>query len=77
MNKHILCVMDRKNKTRDELRAAAAAAYAAYAAAAAAADAAYATYTHAADIEYWLDIYFERSGEDREDYEKAIEEGVG
>ena len=88
MNKHILIAMDYKNRSREELRenyhdaaAAADAAYAADAYAAADADAAAAAYHaayHAADAdaaaEYWITRYFEVTGENREDYEKALEE---
>lgn len=80
MNKHILCVMDRANKTEEELRAN-------YAYAANAADdayaaddvayAAYAAYANAAAVEYWLDEYFNVTGESREAYEKALKDGEG
>jgi hypothetical protein len=80
MNKFILCVLDRENKTKEELeinadaaagtRAAYRAAYFAHSAAAAATYDAGATY----DAEYWLNKYFEAAGESREEYEKVIKE---
>jgi len=79
MNKYILCAIN-KSKTEEELKKNAAAAAAAGAAAYDAADAyaAYAAYAaadaYAADADYWLNRYFERTGENREDYEKAIKE---
>ena len=68
MNKYILCSMDRKNKTEEELReneeaADATADAAAYIAA----------YAADADGEYWINRYFKITGENREDYEKALE----
>jgi hypothetical protein len=78
MNKFILVAMNRKNHTQEELDAnldAAAAvvlvvpayAYAAYAADAAATDAA------ADAAEYWINKYFERTGEDKQLYINEIE----
>lgn len=73
MNKTILCAMDMENRTKAELddnrRVAVAAAYAAAAYAAYDADAAYAAYA----AEYWINEYFELTGENREDYEKELE----
>ena len=84
MNKFILVVMNRENHTQEELKenrdAAAvvhydfaddaAYAYAAYAAYAYADDAAdYAAY----DCEYWVNRYFERTGEDKQTYIDALE----
>ena len=65
MNKYILCAMD-KSKTEKDLKKNA---YAAY-------DAAYAAHAayDANNMDYWLNRYFERTGENREDYEKAIKE---
>jgi hypothetical protein len=66
MNKFILVAMNRKNHTQEELdeNCTAAAAYAA-AADAYAAD--------AAAAEYWINRYFERTGEDKQDYINEIE----
>ena len=89
MNKHILIAMDWKNRSKEELREnydaavysaaysdawAAAVAYASYAAAFEAV--AYASYAaaYAEAAGNWLDRYFEETGEDREDYEKALED---
>ena len=90
MNEYILVAMDRKNRSDEELRkncaadnaarAADNAARAAANAARAAADAAWAAAdadaarASAADVEFWVNEYFERTGEDREDYEKALKE---
>ena len=86
LNKHILLVMkwldDKGSVSQDELienrkAAYAAAGGAAYAAAAYAADAAYAAAAYAADAdaaaEKWVDKYFERTGENKQDYIDAIE----
>ena len=89
MNKFILCVLDRKNKTAVELDINADAAD--YAAAAAydaddadaedyadyAAAAAYYAYYADDTAEYWLGKYFDATGEDREEYEKVIKESRG
>ena len=60
MNKYILCVLDRKNKTEEELDI-----NAVDAAHAAADDAAYAS-------AYWINEYFKRSGENKQDYFNAV-----
>ena len=81
MNKFILCAMD-KSKTAEELKENKMAADAAYDAAdaadayaaAAAYDAAAAAASAADNMDYWLNRYFRRTGENREDYEKAIKE---
>ena len=68
--------MDWKNRSKEELRENAESAYNAYAdadAAASAADAAYAA-ADAAYAEFWIKEYFENTGEDREEYEKALKE---
>ena len=73
MNQHILIAMDWENRSRKELkenfRAAANLYYAAF-------DAARADYgrIHAANAEQWINKYFEVTGENREEYEKALEE---
>ena len=84
LNKHILLVMkwlDNKDSvTQEELKEnhliadAYAANAAAYAADADAADAAYAAYAdaHAANAEKWVGKYFERSGENKQDYLEAL-----
>ncbi len=90
MNKHILIAMDWENRSLEELEknrdvayaAAADAAAAAYAAADAAdsayadaADSAYADAAYADDyVKYWLNRYFEITGENRKEYEKALKE---
>ena len=75
MNKYILCTMDKsKTETEKDLKKNADAAAAAADAAAAAADAAYAAAADAADADYWLNRYFERTGENKKDYLKVIEE---
>jgi len=90
MNKYILCAMDKSKTEKDLKKNAAAAdaddaaySYDAAAAAdaadaaayaAAAADAADAAADAANNMDYWLNRYFERTGENREDYEKAIKE---
>tara|TARA_R100000655_G_scaffold15789_3_gene34793 strand:+ start:905 stop:1123 length:219 start_codon:yes stop_codon:yes gene_type:complete len=67
MNKQILIAMDWKNRSKEELKenyeAAANAAAVAYAAA---------NSNNPAAIEYWLKEYLEKTGENREDYEKAL-----
>ena len=82
MNPHILMVIDNQinpdKYTLDELKANAEAADAnantdtayveAYAACAACAD----TYAAAADADYWLNEYFNYSGENKQDYIDAI-----
>ena len=82
MNEFILCAMDRENRTEAELReneeAAYDTAYDAYDAdvdlniAEAAADVALVTALHGTHIEYHINRYFKISGEDRVDYEKAL-----
>ncbi len=78
LNPYILVAMDWKNKTQEELKnnddaAAAAAADATDAAAATdAAVAAAADATDAAVAEYWITKYFDRTGDNREDYEAAL-----
>ena len=85
MNQHILIAMDWENRSLEELeknRDAAAAyadAAAAYAAAVRADSACYAAkYATlpflAANTEYWIDEYFQITGEDKEEYEKALKE---
>jgi hypothetical protein len=81
MNQHILIAMDRKNRSKEELienyTAAGARAAGARAAGARAAYyvAKYATLPFFdANTEYWINEYFEITGEDREEYEKALEE---
>ena len=82
MNQHILIAMDRKNRSKEELIENYHDAYAAFAAAARAAGARAACYAAkyatlpflAANTEYWLNRYFEITGEDREEYEKALED---
>tara|TARA_R110002020_G_scaffold144145_2_gene317025 strand:- start:3799 stop:4059 length:261 start_codon:yes stop_codon:yes gene_type:complete len=85
MNEFILCVLDRANRTVEELEensidADAAAkecadvAYAAYITACAAYVAYVAIENNSAAAEYWLNKYFEATGENRCDYEKAIKE---
>jgi len=88
MNKHILLVMrwlnDKDSATWKELEENKHGSYAAntaveaatYAACAAAAhhgwsDTAYQTGT--ASAAYWVDVYFDRTGEDKEDYLKELE----
>ena len=83
MNKHILIAMDHENRSKEELKknrdaaadAARAAADAAASRAAAyfAADAAYYA-ADAIDVECWLNKYFEETSDDREEYEKVLEE---
>ncbi len=77
LNKHILLVMkwlgDKGSVSQDELIENRKAAYAA-AAYAAADDAAYAAAYAAAAAEKWVDKYFERTGENKQDYLDAIEE---
>ena len=79
MNKHILIAMDWKNISLEELEKNRAAADAwAAAAANAYAKAALGAAAHggnggAAAVEYWITRYFEITGEDREEYEKALE----
>lgn len=76
MNKFILVAMNRKNHTQEELdenRDAAYAAYAAYVVYAAYAAAAYAAASVDASAEYWINKYFERTGEDRQLYTNEIE----
>ena len=78
MNKHILIAMDKESFTKDELKknkdsatATADAAAAAYATTAAAAAAAYATTDAddvADDVDYWIDMYFKKTGENKQDY---------
>ena len=76
MNQHILVAMDRKNRSKEELienyhdaAADTASARAAYYVAK------YATLPFfAANTEYWLNRYFEITGENREEYEKALKE---
>ncbi len=68
MNQHILVAMDWKNRSQEELKKNRAAAAAAVAVADA--DAAVAV----ADAEYWINRYFNVTGEDREDYEKALKD---
>tara|TARA_R100001510_G_C7607962_1_gene172410 strand:- start:738 stop:1019 length:282 start_codon:yes stop_codon:yes gene_type:complete len=88
MNKQILIAMDAKNTSKcteelkDNYRAAAAHVAAhvaansananAYAAAAVCAAYAANAYAVGCDPEYWLKKYFEETGENREDYEKAL-----
>jgi hypothetical protein len=78
MNQHILIAMDRKNRSKEELIEN----YIAAGARAAGARAAYYVAKYAtlpffdANTEYWLNRYFEITGEDREEYEKALEEIV-
>ena len=81
MNKHILLVMkwlnDKDSVTQEELEAnlkAADAAYygAAYWSAYWAADYAAGDWDADWDAAYWVDIYFERSGENKEDYIKEL-----
>ena len=75
MNKHILVAMDWKNRSEEELDKNRADADDAYEAAYEAAAAAYDAYEDADDdVKYWLNRYFEVTGEDREEYEKALEE---
>ena len=83
MNKHILIAMDWKNRSLEELKEnysaawdAADAAAAAADAADAAADAAAADVLWAADVvaEHWLNKYFKLTGENREEYEKALKD---
>ena len=89
MNKHILVAMDHENLSKEELKKnldaahdAAVAVRADYAATAAdfAADFAYFAAAAAADsdsakLKYWINNYFNVTGENREDYEKALEKG--
>ncbi len=63
MNQHILVAMDWKNRSQEELKKNRAAAADAYAVADA--------YAYA---EYWINRYFNVTGENREDYEKALKE---
>ena len=73
MNKHILVAMDWKNRSKEELMENAESAYNADVYTAAVADAAY-TAADAADAEFWIKEYFENTGEDRKEYEKALKE---
>ena len=85
MNKHILFVMrsldnpklfaqeEKEANNRNAADAAANAAYAAYDAYDAAADAADAAPDSAADAEYWVNIFFERTGEDKQVYINEVE----
>jgi len=67
MNKHILMVMDKESFTKDELKNNKEIAYtAAYAAAYTATCAA--AYAYAADVDYWIDVYFKETGENKQDY---------
>ena len=86
MNKNILIAMDHENRSKEELKKNLDAAYeaavavrAAYAAAVRADSACYAAkYATlpflAANTEYWIDEYFQITGEDKEEYEKALKE---
>ena len=70
-NKFVLIVVDRENRTQEELKR-----NAIDAAACAAADAA--AYSDAAAYaKYWVIRYFEITGENRQDYIDAIKEGKG
>jgi len=78
MNKHILIAMDWKNISLEELEKNRAAADAWAAAAANAANAAFGAAAHGGNggavvVEYWITRYFEITGEDRDEYEKALE----
>jgi hypothetical protein len=73
MNKFILVAMNRKNHTQKELEANLDAADAATYAYSAAAAAAYAAAYADADAEYWINKYFERTGEDKQLYTNEIE----
>ena len=77
MNKHLLIALDYKNRSKEELKenykAAKAADAAAYAVAYVA-DAADADAVNVDALEYWLNRYFEKTGENIEDYEKALED---
>jgi len=83
LNKYVLLVMkwlnDKDSVTQQELidNRADADAYAAYAAAYAAANAAYAAAAYAADdAEKWVGKYFERSGDNKQDYIDALKGDV-
>ena len=66
--------MDWKNRSKEELKKNNDAAYAAYDAAYTAAVAAAAVADASADAEFWIKEYFENTGEDRKEYEKALKE---
>ena len=73
MNKQILIAMDWKNRSKEELKEN-------YHSAAAnadvdvAADAVCVAAAYAAEAEYWINKYFINTGENRKDYEKALED---
>tara|TARA_R100000808_G_C2153015_1_gene162835 strand:- start:3736 stop:3954 length:219 start_codon:yes stop_codon:yes gene_type:complete len=69
MNQHILIAMDHENHSKEELKKNLDAADAA-----AAADSAVRAACYPAAVKYWVNEYFEVTGEDREEYEKALED---
>ena len=79
MNKHILFVIDHQlnpgKYTIEQLEENYRAAYAAYADGPDAAYAANAAYVYTANAPYWLKRYFERTGENKQDYIDAINKG--
>ena len=77
MNKFVLVAMDKENYTKEELKKnakdAATATYV-YPSASAASAAAYHAYANdSVRFDYWLAIYFEITGEDKQEYINAIE----
>ncbi len=75
MNKHILTAMDWKNRSLEELeRNKYYAAYEAAVAVRAAYDAAVRAACYPAAVKCWVNEYFEVTGENREEYEKALED---
>jgi len=80
MNKHILFVMRNLDNTelftQEEKEGNRKSAHAAYSAAVAAYSAAVAA-AYAADVEHWVNKFFERSGEDRQTYIDEINKMLG
>ena len=74
MNKNILIAMDHENRSKEELKKNLDAAHEAAVAVRAAYDDAVRAACYPAAVKYWVNEYFEVTGENREEYEKALEE---